>query len=196
MRKASIFLTAALFAGIASAGHAQDSAFRPATDGSSTLVHVESGTKFPLTVAGFERTGEAAFDGRGDYVSVGYRSTLPDGLPVTLRLAVAHVAQMTPREHFIIAKPMVLDGLSDVKTVVERAYQRPDNKADGYIGIYDARDGDRKIGVGLWTFERGYWDLRGRVEFPHGKRKQAQAAVDGFVDAFVALAQPYSEPKR
>ncbi|RJF94272.1 hypothetical protein [Sphingomonas cavernae] len=170
-------------------------AFITATDG-STLVHSASGTRFPRTLAGFERSGEAALDPGGDYIGVAYRHALADGEPLTLRIAVVHVEGTSPKEHFIIAKPMALNGLTDVTTLSEGTYQRSGKGADGYLGIYNARDGERRIGVGLWTFDRGYWDLRGRVEFPTGKRDEAQAAVDAFVDAFVALGQPYIVPAK
>ncbi|MDX3885225.1 MULTISPECIES: hypothetical protein [Sphingomonadales] len=164
-----------------------------ATEG-AMLVHVESGTRFPDRIAGFERVGQAAFDGSGDYVGVAYKRTLADGTPISLRIAIVHIIGMTAKEHFIIAKPMALNGLADVKVVSEGPYDRPGKGVDGYIGIFRAQQGDKRVGVGLWTVERGYWDVRGRVEFPYAKLKEARAAADRFVEEFVKIGQPYKVP--
>ncbi|HEX7856456.1 MAG TPA: hypothetical protein VF503_22505 [Sphingobium sp.] len=166
-------------------------AFSLAKDG-HTLIHQESGTKLPETLAGFRRVGEKAFDGSGQYVGVAYADTLPGGGKVSLTLAIVHIKDMTAQQHFIIAKPMVLKGLGDVKTVSEGPYDRPGKGADGYLGLYDAQAGGKPVSVGLWTIDRGYWALRGRAEFPQDKRAEAQAAIDRFVDAFTALDQPYN----
>lgn len=192
MRKLSLSLMSLMLANLAAPQAMATDVFVSAEDG--MLTHVESGARFPQTVAGFERTGQAAFDGSGEYVGVGYRRTLADGSPISLKIAIAHIIGMTAKEHFIIAKPMMLQGLSAVQIVSEGPYVRADKSVDGYIGIFKARDGARKIGIGLWAFDRGYWDVRGRVEFPQGKRKEAQAAVDAFVDAFVGAGQPYKTP--
>lgn len=193
MRKLSLSLASLLLASlVAPPAMAVTDVFTTAPDG--TVTHVESGAHFPQNVAGFERTGEAIFDGSGEYIGVGYRRTLADGSPVSLKIAIIHIAGMTARDHFIIAKPMILKGLTAVQTVAEGPYVRADKGTDGYLGIFRARDGTRKIGLGLWTFDRGYWDVRGRVEFPQGKQKETQAAVDAFVDAFVGAGQPYKTP--
>lgn len=192
MRKLSLSLASLLLASLAAPSAMAADVFTTAPDG--TLTHVESGAQFPHNVAGFERTGEAAFDGNGDYIGVGYRRTLADGSPISLRISIVHIIGMTAKEHFIIAKPMVLKGLTAVQTVTEGPYVRADKGVDGYLGIFKGRDGARKIGIGLWTFDRGYWDVRGRVEFPQGKLKETQSAVDAFVDAFVGAGQPYKTP--
>ncbi|WP_380876682.1 hypothetical protein ACFB49_09680 [Sphingomonas sp. DBB INV C78] len=169
------------------------SAFTTAPDG-RTLVHVESGTRFPKKLGGFERTGQAAFDGSGEYVGVAYRGALDDGSPVTIRIAIVHIVGMTAMEHFIIAKPLVLKDLANVEEVSAGPYERPGKGVDGYMGMFNAEDAGQKVGIGLWTFDRGYWSVRGRVEFPQGRLKESQAAVDKFVRAFVALRQPYKTP--
>lgn len=200
MRLSSTLLTAFLIANtglIASPGmgHTADlpSGFKDERGGK--IVHVESGARFPAEVAGFRRTGVVSFDGQGDYVGVAYDRTLDDGAIVSLRIAIVHIEGMTPKEHFIIAKPMVLRDMDDVTTLSEGEYDRPGRGLDGYIGLYSAMNGGRKVGIGLWTFDRGYWDLRGRVEFPADRQAEAQKAVDAFVDAFVAVGQPYKTPK-
>lgn len=162
----------------------------------SAIVHVESGTKFPAEVAGFRRIGAIAFGGQQDYVGIAYRRLLDDGTQLSLRIAIVHIEGMTPQEHFLIAKPMALDGLSDVAVLSEGDYDRPGHGLDGYLGMFSARDGDQPVGIALWTFDRGYWDLRGRVEFPAGKQAETQRAVDAFVDAFVAAGQPYRTPEQ
>lgn len=195
MRVKSVIMTALL---IASAGPAL-AADLPAgfKEGKNDrIVHVESGTRFPTEIAGFRRTGVVSFDGHGDYVGVAYQGALADGAPISIRIAIVHIEGMTPKEHFLIARPLVLRGLDDVAPLSEGEYDRPGHGLDGYLGIYSAMDGDQKVGIGLWTFDRGYWDLRGRLEFPAGRQVEAQKAVDAFVDAFVALGQPYRTPKR
>lgn len=195
MRLSSTLLTALL---IASAGAAQaaelPSGFTEGRRGQ--IVHVDSGARFPATLAGFRRTGAVSFDGSGDYVGIAYERPLEDGAVISLRIAIVHIEGMTPKEHFLIAKPLVLRGLDDVTTLSEGEYDRPGHGLDGYLGIFSASNAGRKVGIGLWTFDRGYWDLRGRVEFPAGRQAEAQQAVDAFVDAFVAAGQPYKKPKR
>lgn len=188
-------LTAFLIA-VAGVGQAADLPNGFAKGKSDAIVHVESGAKFPAEVAGFRRVGVIAFGGQQDYVGVAYRGTLDDGAPLSLRIAIVHIEGMTPKEHFLIAKPMALEGLSDVAILSEGEYDRPGHGLDGYLGIFSAQDGERRVGIGLWTFDRGYWDLRGRVEFPADRQAEAQSAVDAFVDAFVAAGQPYRTPAR
>ena len=192
MRVRDILIAVAVGAMAPMAAQAEE-AFTTTADG-AMLVHRESGVKFPGRIAGFERVGERAFDAEGEYVGVAYRATLADGSPVSLRIAIVHIEDLTPKEHYIIIKPVVLRGLMDVKTVSEGDYNRPQKGADGYLGMFEAKDQGAPVGIALWTFDRGDWDLRGRVEFPLGRQAEAQAAVDAFIDSFVALDQPYRKP--
>jgi len=193
MRKSSFLLMALLIAGAGVSRAAElPGGFVEGPNG--RIVHSESGAQFPEEVAGFHRTGFVSFDGQGEYVGVAYNRALDDGAPVSLRIAIVHIEGMTPKEHFLIAKPLVLKGLEDVSTVSEGEYARPGKGIDGYLGIFSGRDAGRDVGIGLWTFDRGYWDLRGRVEFPAGRQAETQKAVDAFVDAFVAVGQPYRTP--
>lgn len=194
MQVRDILLAAALGAMLPMAAQAEE-AFTATADG-AVLVHRESGVKFPRQIAGFERVGERAFDSQGEYVGVAYRTALADGSPVSLRIAIVHIEDMTPKEHYVIIKPVMLRGLADVKPVSEGAYNRPQKGADGYLGMFEAKDQGTPVGIALWTFDRGDWDLRGRVEFPLGRQAETQAAVDAFIDAFVALEQPYRKPSR
>lgn len=194
MQVRDILLAAALGALAPTAAMAEE-AFTATTDG-TMLVHRESGVKFPRQVAGFERVGERVFDNAGEYVSVAYRAALADGAHVSLRIAIVHIEDMTPREHYVIIKPVVLRGLTEVKTISEGDYNRPNIGMDGFLGMFEAKDLGLPVGLALWTFDRGDWDLRGRVEYPQGRQVETQAAVDAFIDAFVALGQPYLKPSR
>lgn len=194
MRPWKLLLWASILASPAVAPATASEIFTPAPDG--TLVHAESGAKFPSSIAGFERVGERVFDGRGEYVGVAYRRGLDGGGDIFLTIAIVHIEQMTPKEHFLIAKPLVLRKLTNVTPISEGQYLRPGKGLDGYLGLFEAEDQGKPVGVALWTFDRGYWDLRGRVEFPRDKRAETQAAIDQFVDAFTALDQPYHTPTR
>lgn len=187
------FVAGLLFLGAMGSGAAAEAPQRTflSADGGKALVHVESGTKLPAKLAGFTRIGERKFDGGGEYVGVAYKRDLPGAGAVVLTIAIVHIQDMTAAQHFIIAKPMVLKGLTDVTTLSEGAYDRPGKGMDGYQGLYNARNEGKPVSVGLWTVQRGYWSLRGRAEFPQDKQAESRAAIDGFVDAFTALDQPY-----
>jgi len=193
MKSPSVLLLAAFLAGATPAAAAAQTAFDMAPDG-KTLVHRQSGTRFPQQLAGFRRTSEHVFDSQGEYIGVGYQLPLRDGQRIRIRIAAVHIEKMTPQEHFVIAKPLGLKGLTDIKIVSEGVYDRPGKGADGYRGIYDARDQGRPVTVGLWAFNRGYWSLRGWAEYPASDNGRARARIDRFVDAFVALDQPYRTP--
>lgn len=66
----------------------------------------------------------------------------------------AALREMTPKEHYIIAKPMALRDLSDVRPIAEGAYRRAQG-VEGYRGLFSTVRGGRPSTVGLWTFERG-----------------------------------------
>lgn len=176
----SLMAITALSFGVPAAAQtsAPDAAFVAARDG--TLVHSASGLRFPEAAAGFRRAGNAVFDAKGEYVGVRYVKPLGAGARMELRMAVVHINQMAPKEHYIIMKPRALQGLSGVRTVAEGPYDRAGN-TQGYRGIFTAVRNGRRSMVGLWAFERGYWDLRARAEFPTAHRVQAEKAVGDFV---------------
>lgn len=192
MKAPQFLLAAALVLSAPALAQPQD-VFSVSPEG-ALLTHIESGTQFPAEVAGFTRIGERAFDAHGEYVGVAYQKDLGDGATISLRISLVHIEDMTPREHYLIIRPVILRGLTDVKPIAEGIYDRPGYGADGYIGLFDAIDQGQPVGIALWTFDRGKWDLRGRVEFPQGRQEETQEAVDEFVDAFVALKQPYNTP--
>jgi hypothetical protein len=171
----------------------RDGVFETSRDG-TTLVHKASGMRFPKEVAGFRRTGDAVFDSSGAYVGIRYiRSLGREGL-LELRIAVVHIVGMSPREHYAIAKPIALRGVANVHTIAEGIYARSDAGSPGYRGLFQGRDGDQSKMIGLWAFDRGYWDLRMRAEAPISSRLQAERAIGNFVAAFRGLDQVYKAP--
>lgn len=159
----------------------RESAFITGEDG-RTLIHSGSGIRFPQRVAGFVRTDDTVFDNRGEYVGIAYRMPYSSAEEIALRVAVVHIPRMTSREHYVIARPMALRDVHDVRMVAEGDYRRPGG-AEGYRGIFEGRKGGRPTMVGFWTFDRGDWDLRARAEFPANRRGEAEEAVGAFVGA-------------
>jgi hypothetical protein len=149
------------------------------------VVHGGSGLRFPMEVAGFRRAGSAVFDTSGQYVGVRYVRPLDAAARVELRIAVVHIVGMAPREHYVIAKPMALRGLSEVRVLLEGPSRRLD-RARGYRGLFEGRRNGRRVMVGLWAFDRGVWSVRARAEFPARYRAQADSAVGDFVGAIGA----------
>ncbi len=192
----SMLLLATSFA-IAGAGpaagqsKADEVAFTSARDGA--LVHAASGLRFPREAAGFHRMQTAAWAPRGEYVGVVY--SRPAGRSrIEMKIAVVHIRQMPPKDHYVIAKPLALRGLSNVRTIAEEAYERP-GTGQGYRGLHAARRDGRPVMAGLWAFERGEWDLRVRAEFPASRREEADQAVGDFVRAVTALNRRNSPPR-
>lgn len=196
MRRPSLIALAlaGILAGAASAASdPRDGVFEAHRDG-TTLIHKASGMPFPDDLAGFRRTGEAVFGVGGEYVGVRYVRPLRRGAQVELRIAVVHILNMTPREHYVIWKPMALRGVSNVRQVAEGPYSRPDAGAPGYRGLFQGSVGGRPMAIGLWAFDRGYWDLRVRASFPLGQRREAEQAIGIFVSQFRGLDQNYEAP--
>ena len=163
---------------------ARKDAFVASPDGA--LVHSGSGLRFPKEIAGFRLVGNAVFDLSGEYVGIRYVNALAKDARLEMRVAVVHISQMTPKEHFTIMKPLGLRDLTDVRKIAEGPYER-DGAASGYRGLYTAATNGRPTMVGLWAFDRGYWDLRARAEFPTAYRTKAEKAVGEFVGQLNAI---------
>lgn len=157
----------------------REAAFAPGREGA--LIHSASGIEFPKEVADFRLLGTAAFDLAGEYVGVRYARALPTGGDVELRMAIVHISQMSPKAHYVIMKPLGLRGLSKVRTITEGPYKRSD-ASNGYRGIFAASKDGRSTMVGLFAFERGYWDFRVRAEFPKASNAEAERAVGELIE--------------
>lgn len=171
-------------AGPAEPATAGDTAFAASEGG--VLIHQGSGLRFPADVAGFRRSEAAAFAGNGDYVGLEYiRAVSVDG-DLTMHIAVVNIPGLSPREHYVITKPVVLHSLDEARTVAEGPFRRIAGSA-AYRGLFTGQQGGIPWMRGLWTFEHGDWDLRVRADFPRIDQIQADEAVAEFVSALNAL---------
>lgn len=157
---------------------APDGVFATRPDGA--IIHTGSGIVFPESVAGFRRTQSSVFDTSGEYVGLRYTRSFGRGEVMELRMAAVRIPETSPKEHYIITKPMALRDLSGVRVVAEGPYNRASG-AQGYGGLFTAAQNGRPLMVGFWAFERGSWDLRARAEFPQRHRAEAEKAVGAFV---------------
>lgn len=149
------------------------------------LVHVASGLRFPASAADFARSDAAVFAANGDYVGVEYTRPLSADGALTIRVAVVKIPGLSPREHFTIARPIALQSLEEARPVAEGPYRGVEGTA-GYRGLFTGRHSDNPWMRGLWTFERGEWDLRVRADFPRIDSIQADEAVAALVTALNA----------
>jgi|GEM_PF-7108674 hypothetical protein len=173
-----------------SADAPSEAAFVSAEDG--TLVHLGSGLRFPSQVADFRRSEAAAFAENGDYVGLEYRRVLSIDGELTIRIAVVTLPGLSAREHYVITRPLMLQGLEDSRPVAEGVFRRVAG-SEAYRGLFTGEVGGVPWMRGLWTFEHGDWDLRVRADFPRIDQVQADEAVAAFVTALNALnAQEWS----
>ena len=175
---------------------AQETAAEPvftSRDGGD-LVHEASGLRFPTKVAGFVRSDAAVFAANGDYVGVEYIRPLSADGALTIRVAVVKIPGLSPHEHFTIARPAAVQSLDEVRPVAEGPYRRVTG-TDGYRGLFTGRHGGSPWMRGLWTFERGEWDLRVRADFPRIDSIQADQAVAELVSALNAANDDLNQPE-
>jgi hypothetical protein len=99
-----------------------------------------------------------------------------------LRAAVVTIPGLSPQAHYAITKPVVIQSLDEARTILEGPYQLVEGSA-GYRGLFTGRSTGKPWMRGLWTFERGEWDLRVSVDFPRIDQIQADRAVEEFVEA-------------
>ena len=158
------------------------------------LMHEASGLRFPSKVAGFVRGEAAVFAANGDYVGVQYTRPLSEDGALTIRVAVVKIPGLSPREHFTIARPVAVQSLDEVRLVAEGPYRRVKG-TDGYRGLFTGRHSGNPWMRGLWTFERGEWDLRVRADFPRIDSIQADEAVAALVTALNAANDDRSQPE-
>ncbi|HLV08122.1 MAG TPA: hypothetical protein VKY80_10665 [Croceibacterium sp.] len=158
-------------------------AFVEGEDG--VLVHQASGFRFPQEVAGFVRSDTADLAGSGEYVGVKYSRPLSTDGTLTLRAAVVRIPGLSPEAHYTITKPVVMESLADSRPVAEGPYERIEGSA-GYRGVFTGSFEGNPWMRGLWTFERGEWDLRIRADVPRIDLIQADEAMEDFVSALNA----------
>ncbi|SRR5690606_24399687 len=175
----ALFTPADLFAEAPSA-----TAFVAAEDG--TLVHIGSGLRFPADVADFRRSDAAAFAENGAYVGLEYKRPLSVDGELTMRIAVVTLPGLSAREHYVITRPLVLQGLEDSRPVAEGVFQRVAG-SEAFRGVFTGTVDGVPWMRGLWTFEHGDWDLRVRADFPRIDQVQADEAVAAFVAALNTL---------
>lgn len=130
-----------------------------------TLVHGQSGMRFPPLVAGFVRDFGSTFDFDGNYVVVRYLKRVDNDV-IEARAGVLHLEGMRANEHFAGFRSRVLadlgGGTGFDEGPVPVAGQR--SAALGYGGRFQSADGTR--GAMLITLALGYWSARLRSDWP------------------------------
>lgn len=165
---------------------AQPAAERPFITGEDgVLVHQASGFRFPEQVAGFVRSDTADLVGSGEYVGVEYSRALSVDGTLILHAAVVRIPGLSPQAHYTITRPVVMASLTEPRRVAEGPYERIEGSA-GYRGIFTGSFDGSPWMRGLWTFERGDWDLRVQADVPRIDLIQADEAMEDFVNALSA----------
>lgn len=189
-----VTLAAAVAAAPLAAQSTADDVFRSGPGG--ILTHANSGMGFPERIAGFVRTTEVVFDSSGEYVGVAYSRPMGSNQAVELRVAVVRIERMSPRAHYLIAKPIALRGIAGARTRSEGPYTRPGAGPAGYHGLFAGTRDGVPVGVGLWTFDRGRWDVRATGTFPAARENEGARAIGEFVAAFRGLDPGDAAPPR
>jgi hypothetical protein len=137
-----------------------------------TLVHHQSGMRFPPVVAGFVRDFGSTFDLVGNYVVVRYLRWLGDGV-MEARVGLVHLEGMRANEHYAGFSSQVLADLGGGSRMNEGPVPVAGrmSAARGYGGSFVSTDGRRA--AMLITVALGHWSARLRSEWP------ASAARDG-----------------
>lgn len=147
-----------------------------------TLVHMASGTEFPLRVAGFTRVVTRPIDLVGHDVVIAYRQMIARQ-PVEAKIALVQIVEMTPQEHYLGMKSMVgqyFQGLSftDIQLESEGPFTPPGMpEGSGYQGRFKASQKGTPYELSLSTVKLGKWDVRLTAAYPSSSATEAREHI-------------------
>lgn len=168
------------------------SGFRLDPDG--TLVHEESGARFPHMLAGFTRVAERGYDPSGQYVSVEYHAPLR-GSTIVARISLVHIEQMSAKEHYTIMKGQARRYFDASAPVSEGPVVLPDMPKDSaWRGRFRGVREGVPFEFSLTTVDLGYWDARVATAYPEADHSEAEQRLDVLISGLRALG-PFAKPE-
>ncbi|WP_051767860.1 hypothetical protein [Sphingobium sp. DC-2] len=169
--------------------------FELAPDG-TTLVHVASGLRFPEEFEGFTRLRERAFDPGCEYIAIGYDRPLGTGDDrIVVRMAVVHIDQMSPRDHYMIMRQATMSHFAAPTIVSEGPATIPTNRRlKAYRGTFTGYRDGKPWRSSLTTVDYGYWSGRMTAAYPESEAAEAEKYL-GVLLAEIRAQRPKA-PKR
>jgi hypothetical protein len=162
------------------------------------LVHQASGTEFPREIAGFVRADAHPFDPSGHDIVIAYRQAI-DGHPVAANIAMIHIVEMTPKEHYLGMKGTVgtfFRGLpfTDIEPQGEGPFDPPGMApGSGFQGRFRAMQDGTPYELSLSTVKLGQWDIRLTAAYPEAA---APAAREHILALVAELQKTAPKPRR
>lgn len=158
--------------------------FRTEPDG--TLVHEATGARFPVSIAGFTRTGQDGYDPSGEYVTVEYHYPL-EGASLAARISLVHVEQMSAAEHYVIMKPLARQYFTNIEPLSEGPLPVPDLPEDAvWSGTFSGTREGAPYLFSLTTVNYGYWSARIATAAPEAAEAVARQKLTALITALKA----------
>jgi hypothetical protein len=132
---------------------------------------------FPATAGGFTRRNDTETELTGIFARANYVKAIGKQ-DVLVRIAIIHLLEMSPKEHFAIRRANLTNQIADVRPSGEGEYRmRGLPKGAGYFGRFDSGSAEDRMAYGIWTFDYGAWDIFIRADYPKNNRNKAEAEI-------------------
>lgn len=152
--------------------------------GTSTIVHKDSGFIFPAEVAGFQRECAMTKDFTGNNFQIGYVKAIGED-NIDVRITVIHLVGLKARDHYEIIKPDVMAHFSSAAPLSEGEYYVPGRpELNAYQGIFESEYNGIPWHFSTTTIDYGHWDARLTVTYPVKIDKIAQEDLMELITAF------------